>query len=144
MEIFPFISKYFFLFVMLGLEFRASCLLGRHYTTWATPLDLFYIGYFWDRVLWTTCLGWPWIVILLISASQVARITVFPSPTPFPVSSHYTSTRLTQWFPNEWEHVVFIFLYQLVSLNIMFSSFLPVLQRMEFHSLQRMEFHSLL
>jgi hypothetical protein len=26
-------------------------------------------------VLWTICLSWPWTMILLISASQVARIT---------------------------------------------------------------------
>jgi hypothetical protein len=31
-------------------------------------------GYFGDRVLWTICLGWPWALILQISASQVARI----------------------------------------------------------------------
>jgi hypothetical protein len=30
---------------------------------------------FWNRVLWTTSLGWLWTVILLIFASQVARIT---------------------------------------------------------------------
>jgi hypothetical protein len=32
-------------------------------------------GVFWDRVLQTICLGWPWTTILLISASWVARIT---------------------------------------------------------------------
>jgi hypothetical protein len=31
-------------------ELRASHLLGRHSTTWATPLALFYVGYFQDRV----------------------------------------------------------------------------------------------
>jgi hypothetical protein len=28
-------------------------------------------------ISWTSCPGWPWTVILLISASQVARITDF-------------------------------------------------------------------
>jgi hypothetical protein len=32
-------------------------------------------GFFWDRVLWTICLGWLWNLILLISVSWVARIT---------------------------------------------------------------------
>jgi hypothetical protein len=32
-------------------------------------------GYFWDGVLWTICLGWPQIAILLFSASQITRIT---------------------------------------------------------------------
>jgi hypothetical protein len=32
-------------------------------------------GYFWDRVLGTVCPGWLWTMILLISASLVARIT---------------------------------------------------------------------
>jgi hypothetical protein len=30
---------------------------------------------FLDRVSWTVCLGWLWTVILLISASWLARIT---------------------------------------------------------------------
>jgi hypothetical protein len=36
----------------------------------ATPPALFCVGYFWDRVS-----GWLWTVVLLISASWVARIT---------------------------------------------------------------------
>jgi hypothetical protein len=35
----------------------------------------FCCGYFGDRVSRNICPGWPQIVILLISASQVARIT---------------------------------------------------------------------
>jgi hypothetical protein len=42
---------------------------------WATPPALFLWRVFWDRVLWTICPGWPRTVILLISASWVARIT---------------------------------------------------------------------
>jgi hypothetical protein len=35
----------------------------------------FRIRCFWDRVSWSICLGWLWTMILLISASQVVRIT---------------------------------------------------------------------
>jgi hypothetical protein len=44
---------------------------------WATPLALLCEGlfFFLNRILWTVCLGWLWTVILLISASWVARIT---------------------------------------------------------------------
>jgi hypothetical protein len=35
----------------------------------------FLCGFFWDRVSWTICPGWPQTKILLISASWVARIT---------------------------------------------------------------------
>jgi hypothetical protein len=34
----------------------------------------FFFGYFQDRILGTICWGWPRTVILLISASQVAKI----------------------------------------------------------------------
>jgi hypothetical protein len=37
--------------------------------------SLFHSGYFRDGVLWTIYLGLPWIAILSISASQVAKIT---------------------------------------------------------------------
>jgi hypothetical protein len=43
-------------------------------TPWTT-LALFYDRFFQDRVSWTICLGWLWTMILLISASWVARIT---------------------------------------------------------------------
>jgi hypothetical protein len=33
------------------------------------------MSFFWDRVSWTICLGWLRTMILLISASWVARIT---------------------------------------------------------------------
>jgi hypothetical protein len=44
-------------------------------TPWASPPALFSDGLFWDRVLWTICLGWVRTAVLLISASWVARIT---------------------------------------------------------------------
>jgi hypothetical protein len=43
-------------------------------TTWATPLALFLVKGFWDRVSWSICLGWLQTLILPISASWV-RIT---------------------------------------------------------------------
>jgi hypothetical protein len=57
------------------IPLRALCLLGRHSATWTTLSVLFCVGYCQDRVSWTICLGWLRIVILLISASRVARIT---------------------------------------------------------------------
>jgi hypothetical protein len=66
---------YFFFWQHLCFELRASALLGRCSTTWATPPALFCAGYFQDRVMWTICLSWLLTEILLISASQVARIT---------------------------------------------------------------------
>jgi hypothetical protein len=41
---------------------------------WATPPALFCDGFFQDRGSWTICLGWLRTVILLISASWVARV----------------------------------------------------------------------
>jgi hypothetical protein len=49
--------------------------LGRCSTTWAPPPALFCVGYFWERVSPSICLGWPQTAILLISASWVVRIT---------------------------------------------------------------------
>jgi hypothetical protein len=59
--------------IVLWFELMASHLVGRRSTTWATAL--FCVGYFWDRVSKTICLGWLWTWILLISVSWVARIT---------------------------------------------------------------------
>jgi hypothetical protein len=61
--------------VALGLELRASLLLGRYCIAWATLSALSCVEYFWDRVSQTICLGWLQTVILFISASWVARIT---------------------------------------------------------------------
>jgi hypothetical protein len=44
----------------LEFEFEASCLLGGHSTTWATPpaLFFFFVGFFWDTIfLRTICPG---------------------------------------------------------------------------------------
>jgi hypothetical protein len=63
------------LLTVLGLELRALYLLGGALIAWATPSAHFCEGFFWDRVSWTICPGWPWISILLISASWVSGIT---------------------------------------------------------------------
>jgi hypothetical protein len=65
-----------FFFLAVGFELRTLCFLGR-----ASPLEplhqspFFCVGFFWDRILWTICLGCPRTSILLISTSSVARIT---------------------------------------------------------------------
>jgi hypothetical protein len=56
--------KRIFFFVVLGLELKAF-----------TLSPIFCDRAFWDRVSWTTCLGWLQTAILLISPSWVARIT---------------------------------------------------------------------
>jgi hypothetical protein len=67
-------------FSVLGFELRASCWLGRHFTTWTTLLFLLCFGYFRDRVLWTIC--WLQTPILLISACRVARMRGVSHPIP--------------------------------------------------------------
>jgi hypothetical protein len=64
---------FFFFLLVLGFELNASGLLDRHSTTWAMS-PLFCVGYFWDRVLQTICLGWLQMAFLLISASWVSSI----------------------------------------------------------------------
>jgi hypothetical protein len=59
---------FFFLFAVLGLELRAFTL------SHSTSL-IFEDHFFWDRVSWTICQGWLRTMILLISATWVARIT---------------------------------------------------------------------
>jgi hypothetical protein len=56
------------LFAVLGFELRAFSL--SHSTS-----PFFCDGCLQDRVSWTVCPGWLWTMILLISASWVARIT---------------------------------------------------------------------
>jgi hypothetical protein len=63
-----------FFLVVLGFEFRALYLLERQSTTWATLPALFCVGCFLDRVFQIICLNWLQTVILLISASWIARI----------------------------------------------------------------------
>jgi hypothetical protein len=56
-------------------ELSASQLLGRCFYCLRNFSIPFWNGFFQDRVLWSICLGWLQIAILLISASWVARIT---------------------------------------------------------------------
>jgi hypothetical protein len=52
-------------------ELRASCLQSRSQWT-SSPFCSSYFGE--GGFLWALCLDWPWTLVLLISASQVARI----------------------------------------------------------------------
>jgi hypothetical protein len=65
---------FFFFFVGLGFEFRALCSQSRHSTAYATPPVHFALVILMMGVSWTTFLGLEF-VILLISVSQVSRIT---------------------------------------------------------------------
>jgi hypothetical protein len=65
---------FFFFLVRLGFELRAFCLQSRYCTTWAIPPVHFALFILEMGVFQTICLSWPLTVILLISASQVARI----------------------------------------------------------------------
>jgi hypothetical protein len=66
---------FFFFLCSTGFELSVSCFLGRHSTTWTTPLALLCVVFFQDRVSWTICLDWLQTTILVISASWVARTT---------------------------------------------------------------------
>jgi hypothetical protein len=59
-----------------GLKPARQALYHLSYST-----SFFCVGYFQDRISQTICLGWPWVAILLISASLVARIIGKP-PVP--------------------------------------------------------------
>jgi hypothetical protein len=75
------------LFLFLGGLFVFCCFSGTGIWTWGFMLakQVFYClshrsspfcsGYFEDGILGTVCLGWPRTWTLLISVSQVARIT---------------------------------------------------------------------
>jgi hypothetical protein len=65
--------KCFHHFFFFLVERRASHLQNKLYC-WSHTSSTFCCDCFGDGVLWTTCLDWSWIVILLISASQLARI----------------------------------------------------------------------
>jgi hypothetical protein len=58
----------------VGFELRASHLQSRCFPAWATPPVHFALISMEMEVSWTICLGWPRPEILLISASQVAKI----------------------------------------------------------------------
>jgi hypothetical protein len=57
------------------------------------PPDLLCVGFFWDSVSWALCPGWLQVIILLVSASQVARIIgLYEPPGPSEASSLNVST----------------------------------------------------
>jgi hypothetical protein len=63
--------------VGLGFELRASHLQSRHPTPWVMPPVHFALVILEMGVSQTICLSWPRTLILLISASQVGRASVF-------------------------------------------------------------------
>jgi hypothetical protein len=63
-----------FFLVVPVLELRTACLLGKHFTTWTTPLGHFTFSYFSDRV-WSFCTGPALDCDLPTYASWVAEIT---------------------------------------------------------------------
>jgi hypothetical protein len=85
---------------------------------WAIPPALFCVGYFRDRIS-TICLGWLQTLILLISASWVARITGVSyrcsAVTEFLcIIPNYESRQvLYSWLPNK-----IIFLNHISSLSL--------------------------
>jgi hypothetical protein len=86
---------------------------GKHATGWAWSPPVFFFrlyhlshtsspfcsGYFRDGVSWTVCLGCPQIAILLISASQVTRITGVSHWCPVLIVSWKLSMICLQNFP---------------------------------------------
>jgi hypothetical protein len=82
-------------------------------TPWATLPTLFVMGFFWNRVSWTFFVqGWLQTVILLISASWIARITgVSPARStyssekvPYPLALTSLATSLS--FPGAGQYQV--------------------------------------
>jgi hypothetical protein len=71
------LKKYSFPFflVELGFELRVLCLQCRCSTAWVMSPVHFALVILEMKVLWTICLGCPWTIILLVSVSQLARIT---------------------------------------------------------------------
>jgi hypothetical protein len=65
---------FIFFFGCLGVELRTSCLVGRYATTRATCQPCFVLSTFQIGSCRTICRGWLWAMILLISASWIARI----------------------------------------------------------------------
>jgi hypothetical protein len=67
--------SFFFFLVGLGFEVRAIKFAKQMLYCSSHASSPFCSDYFGDGVLRTICLCWPWPLILLISTSQVARIT---------------------------------------------------------------------
>jgi hypothetical protein len=81
----PMLIKHFFVLWYWGLNSGS--------TPWAILPALFLWRVLWDRVSWTICQGWLWTVILLISASWVARITG--------MSHHCPANKAFWWLEND-------------------------------------------
>jgi hypothetical protein len=68
--------------VRLGFELRASCLQSKQVIYLESYFKSILLWLFWRWGLRAICLAWPENVILLISASEVARITGVRQPAP--------------------------------------------------------------
>jgi hypothetical protein len=84
--------------------YKALCLQSRHFKTWATFPVHFAPVILKMGISWTICPGWPWTMILLISASQVVRITSVSHQCTFLIISFY-------FLDNIHEHSYFILLF---------------------------------
>jgi hypothetical protein len=86
-------SNSIFFLVRLRFEFGALHLQSRHSTAWATSPAHFALAIL-EMMSQTICLSWPQTMILLISASQIARITGMSHPclanSIFPMFGHLT------------------------------------------------------
>jgi hypothetical protein len=101
-------NSYFF--VVLRFELRVSHLLGRHSTTWQLCQPSFVLGIF-EIGSCFCCPGWLWTTILLIYASQVARITemshqCWPIPTFWVFLFFLNHERILDFF-----QILFLYIY---------------------------------
>jgi hypothetical protein len=81
---------FFFFLVGLGVELMALCF-AKHAVFCLSHTSSPFCSGLEVGVSWTICLGWPWTSILLISASQVAGITVWArAPSWKAFSAHST------------------------------------------------------
>jgi hypothetical protein len=98
--------SYEFVYVMCNIIFFFFFLqywgLNSRPTSWTTPPALFFVKFFSRWAHRTICLGWLWTVILLISASWVARITGV---------SHQHLAFLGQDYSCEWMEPEYTILY---------------------------------
>jgi hypothetical protein len=73
----------FYFLVALGLWFRALCLLGKYYTTWAMPPAPFCFSYLWDRFPLFFLPSWPVTATLLISVHEYLGLQMWATMPSF-------------------------------------------------------------
>jgi hypothetical protein len=64
----------FIYFLFYGFDLMESCCLSRCCTSWDMPAALLSVGNFQDGILWTIYLDFPPTMIVLHSASRIAKI----------------------------------------------------------------------